>query len=463
MNLDNLTIEEMENELKRLELAIAIKNKTEVLEKPITKRRVVKRVSSKVKDEMYTKYRKELAVLFLKFKGVATRKQLETIEVWHVWKQLIESDLLVQTKTNDINIYFIQAYALTEMVGSPQKTPRFSNSSLIKQLRVNNWNILNFRHAESPIRAYKGFKTRALRVYENFGVGLENYFYYSSPQYQLLAVALDVKTRINVGINIHPFWENEKIKLENTYVNTHKKRDSTTGKVMDKEPLKEYPYPECLVDGKTMFDIFRGHYVNVNPKYFGNHVEYHFDYLDHSRNASPHKILELSKALNELSAIFDASYNQYEYSIILNFWTDEKSVIRLSKLTNGKSDSFNRIRNLGVVFNLKRFDYKLNVDFKEKIVLAGSSFKDYRRDEGKHIVSSVENANVQNNAFTNEIEIKKARELAYLNHVYQTGKREGFAIQLPDGNWRSVQSIRDEINELESENRKYKKKRNRKT
>lgn len=463
LSLDDLTIEEMETELKRLEMAIAIKNKIGILEKPETKRRVIKRVSIKVKEEMFSKYNKELAVLFLKFKGVATRKQLETIQVWHVWKQLLESDLIIHSKTNDIDIYIIQAYALSEIVGSPQKTPRFSNTSLIKQLRINNWNIMNFRHDNSPIRVYKGFKTRALRVHEKYEDKVGKSFYYSSPQYQLLASALDVKDKINVGINIKPYWENEKNKVENTYMNTHKKRDSSTGKVLDKEPLKEYPYPEFLVGGKTMFDIFRGHYVNINPEYFGNHVEYHFDYLDHSRNASPHKILELAKALEEFSSIFDATYNQYDYSIVLNFWTDEKSIIRLSKMTNKNNDSFSKIRILGVILKLKRFDYKIDRDVNYNISLPEVKHESRSNTKVRNSNASSNTVSALKKVSTSEIDSEIVQRLEYLNHIYKTGKREGFAIQLPDGNWRSAQSIRDEINELENGNSKSKNKRSKKT
>lgn len=463
LSLDKLTIEQMETELKRLEMAIAIKNNTEILQKPLVTRREVKRISIKIKEEVFSQYDRQLAILFLKFKGVATRKQLETIDTWQVWKKLLEKDLIIHTKSSDIDIYIIQAYALSEIVGSPQKTPRYTNSSLIKQLRINNWNIQNFRHNNSPIRVYKGFKTRALRVYEKFGDRVENYFYYSSPQYHLLATALEVKYKINVGINIHPFWENEKVKIQNTYMNTHKKRDSATGKVLNKEPLKVYPFPDYQIEGKTMFDVFRGHYVNVNPIFYGNHVEYHFDYIDHTRNSSPHKILELVKALNEFSAIFDATYNNYEYTIVLNFWTDEKSIIRLSKLTNSGSDSFRKIRNLDVVFNLKRFDYRIDLELNvnnSKSDEKSSPMENQSETKGTEAVNNVVESQKTS---ISEVQLNKMKHLEYLSHLYRTGKREGFAIQLPDGNWRSAQSIRDEIHELENVNSKQKKKRNKKT
>lgn len=358
----------------------------------------------------YPIYRKHVSMIFqfyFRFKGVATIDQLKRLSEIN-WYELKEFELVKVIKFNDTDIFVLHAFTLNLMFNTEnEKTIKLSTSGLKRQIRRNNWNLVNYKHSKTVFKPIKGVNDRAFIPFTKFKSD-NGMLLFNNVNYQMLVVDEQIRMahietkkvkvlKFKGNIQITEDRAKELIKsddpkfneayfydisyrtetVDNTISNVKKSfeidnqkneviRKATKG-VKFKPSLEnvrnyaisnsygaEYTLASLIRTGDVeiepffLFDLFRDNFVGVN--YVASSNTLYFDYLDYSEKMGRSKVLELIK---KVELLVNIAYPNINLNVVLNIHTIGSACRRLEK------DS--RIKDLkkSIIVKYKEFDYSL--------------------------------------------------------------------------------------------------------
>lgn len=167
----------------------------------------------KEREMAYNKHKDLLTKFYLKFNGVASREQFNTLnsdnkaideikeyglcKVIHIWGK---------------EVFILHSFSLSRMLDNKNaKTIRMTDNSIKYQLFINNWNIRNgkydnVKYIEIPKHIELSRKGQIFKANAK-NVEIARYGFYTLPYLQFLLIA----KRIGIGTNIENAWKIEKL------------------------------------------------------------------------------------------------------------------------------------------------------------------------------------------------------------------------------------------------------------
>ncbi|KAB3532933.1 hypothetical protein F8154_11065 [Alkaliphilus pronyensis] len=404
------TIEDLRNQYEELKLKLQIVKKEEALNSYQAKKSVREAYTKKkLTDEPIDKklkafetFEKALMMMYFKFNGIATIKQLETLDKSSKlnWKLLKKYGLCKVVEIYDVEVYILSAFSLNHLLGSSkQKTIRLSTLGLRKQLYRNNWNINNFYHKgniefpddlladDNKTKHWKYFK----ETHDKLNV---KWLAFNNVNYQMLIVdeqirrtyqtetseqkkvfkdnATTSKEKIDKLIKSGSVKEERFYDITNiTTVEPYKShilsmyklnrlkdsfiRKATKGEKFSPSSDDIKNYALTSIGGKEIqpyffFDLFRDSFVNVNFTVKNNIGTLYFDYIDYTDSIGRKKAKEL---INKVENLVNIAYTMCPFNVQLNIWTSERNGKKLGKDNEVKK----LLWNSSVKMKCRKFDY----------------------------------------------------------------------------------------------------------
>lgn len=355
-------MEQKQKELKELEKLVEQTNKNIKLQQSIARsktlaenynKKKVSEHSTKERETAYNKHKDLLAMFYLKFNGVASRKQFKTLTSENkALDEIKEYGLCKVDFVWGVEVFILHSFSISRMTNNKNaKTIRMTDNGIKYQLYTNNWNNKNgkwnnvYSDRES-ISVIKGIEiTRKGRVYKEYADNVEiaSKGFYSMPLLQGIYTLVEIGVRKNNAVRL---WKIEKSKIKAT--------QGQKDKATVKETLKTYDnvMTEIGYKGHFLFDIFRMGFVNVN--YVSDSNTVYFDCLDKTMNIGKSKVEKLRELLEGMTnaTFIDENKQPVDVKIILNIYTSKSAQERLKKeyKPSGKSSVYVKFR---------EFDYSL--------------------------------------------------------------------------------------------------------
>lgn len=304
----------------------------------------------------YEQYKELLAMLYLKFNGVATKAQFQTLTAdLKAINAIKEYGLCKVVLLWGNEVYILHSFSLSRLTDNKNaKTLRLTDSSIKNSLYINNWNIRNGKYNNTPaFRNIKGLSklTKKGIVQEKFIDNKEvlRCSYYTFPQFQMIMCSTQIG-----NINIQRQWKVEKQKLGSMNEGSYKNKMSMEKRFNDFKEIEK----QLSINGVFLFDIFRKGIVNVN--YVKNSNTLYFDYLDKTMNMSIGKIKKLEMLLQDLMSmvLIDSETQQpLKTKLVFNIHTSEIASKRLKRAYQKELGKRRQQSSVNVKF--KMFDYTI--------------------------------------------------------------------------------------------------------